>query len=140
CVIGGVGANFQGTETWSCCWLNHLHALTCYHCLPVLGVSRWDVLTQCFNTVVEVLEHFLHQVLGQTKLLGSNTEIRRDIIRANGLEQMQVGALLEELRAPATIWAKEQAVFTINNGGIQMRNRQWGGGQRWRRVYRPVVL
>src|SRR5699024_113836 len=139
-VVDQGGAKFQGTETRSSSRLDNLYALTSYNGLPICAISAWHVLAECFNAVIQILDDFLYQVLGEPELLRSDAQVRRDIIWTNGLKQVQVRTLLEELRAPATVRAKEQALLTIDNASIQVRNRHWWCAHRSFAVNLSVVL
>ena len=121
-VVDQGGAELEGTELRGTRRLDHLDALACHDSLPVGRICARDVLLEGLDALVKVLEHLGDQVLGQAELLRGNAQVGGEVVRADGLEQVQVGALLQELRGPATVRTKEQAFLAVDDAGIQVRH------------------
>ena len=121
-VVHQGGAEFEGAEARERGRLDHLHALASDHDLPVLAVSCRVVLLQHVHLAVEVAEDLLHQVLHQRKVGRAHAEVGRDVVQADGLEQVQVGAFLEELRAPAAVGAEQEGFLAVDHAQVQVRH------------------
>ena len=121
-VVHQGGAELQGAEARGGGRLDHLHALAGDYDLPVLAVCCRVVLVQHVHLAVEVAEDFLHQVLHQADVGGGHAEVGRDVVRADGLEQVQVGAFLEELRTPAAVGAEQEGFLAVDHAQVQVRH------------------
>src|SRR5699024_5793335 len=113
---------FQRAELRRTDRLDDLDTLTGDDQLPILVLSLRHVLAQGLHLRGLVLQQLLDQVLSQAELLQANTDHGRQVARTQGLEQIQEGTGLQELRGPASVWPEEQPLLAINHAGVEVRH------------------
>ena len=107
---------------------------------PVAFLRFRKKVTQRFDAITVGLEHFSDQVTSKIHIALAHRQHRLEVGCANRAEQVKDGALLEKTGGKAGKGAKQQSRFTVDNAGIQMRDRHGGRTNGCLAIYLGVML
>ena len=104
-------------------FLDDLNALTGSLQTPILLLCGWNELLQNRKTILRRLEHLTNQVPRQVDVILACCQQRQEIVRSDGLGEVEEGSMFQELGGEACIRTKEQRFLAINHSRVEVRNR-----------------
>ena len=102
--------------------LDDLHPLAGGDEFPVAVLGLGVVLAQGLDLGAVALGDLLDQVGGEVHVVLGHGQHRDDVAGPDGQRQVQVGAVLQEVRGEAGVRAEQQGALAVDVAGVQVRH------------------
>ena len=104
-------------------FLDDLNTLASVGKCPVFVFAVREVVAQGGHTLRVRSAGFIDQVAGQVHVVNAHFHHGAHVTEADGFQQVELGAFFQELGCETSERAEEQGRLTVDDTGIQVRNR-----------------
>src|SRR5215831_12537890 len=123
--VGGadkLGAKFQNAAMG---WIlfDDLYALACDFDPPILLPGMWIELAERGEPLLSAFKHLADQICFEGQVIPADGQQRQEILRVDGEEEIEIGAMLEKLRRKARVWPEQQRHLAFDVARVEMRYR-----------------
>src|SRR5699024_10871693 len=101
---------------------DHLHAFAGDKEVPILIFGIGDELAQLFHPVRFPHHDLLDGIFDQRHILRTGRKHGQYVARIDGLEEVQVGAVFQELWTNGRKWTEQKAFLSLDISPVQMRH------------------